>query len=107
MDRAKTLARIRGPYPSERKDFEWVFIYDRKVSHSLKKMIGRRFYLRFYHDDRVFRVADARRRISKRNKREEVVVCKAVTAYLKTRLPPAEIARCLAAAITRNHAQRT
>lgn len=106
MDRVKTLACIRGPYPSERKDFEWVFFYDRKLSHRLNKVTGRKFYLRYFHDDRVFRIVEARRRVSKRNKREEVTVCNAIAAYLKSRLPPADIARCLAASITRPSSRR-
>lgn len=99
MDRTNVLSRIRGPYPSERKDFEWVFFYDRKLSHRMNKVTGRKFYLRYFHDDRTFLVLDAHRRVSKRDKRHRVLISKALATYLKSRLPPEDIARCIAASI--------
>lgn len=98
MDRNKIIGRIRGPFPDG--NLTWKFEGHRKPSHSLKTVVGRRYVLKFDPASRAFKVR-CYRRLSKRNKKEAVESAKGMVAYLKARLLPADVARCIAASITR------
>lgn len=102
MDRKKILNRIVGPLPFGSMAMRWEFVARRRVrlgmpGHGSDQ--GRRFTLIYEPASRSFSVA-ATRRVSKKRKREEVVVSKKLTAYLQSRLLPQHIARCTAASIT-------
>lgn len=102
MDRERILRRIVGPHPFPNLTLTWRFTALRRVrpgkpGHGSEQ--GRAFELRYNPVDRQFSVR-ATRRLSKRRKREQVVVSKAMVTYLQSRLLPQHIARCTAASIT-------
>lgn len=99
MERQKIMARIVGPLAMAFRSYEWEFVSRRKISHNTKSCQARRFTLRYDKKTRTFS-ATCIRRVSKRNKRERVTVSKGMTAYLKSRLPAAAIAKCLGASLT-------
>jgi hypothetical protein len=99
MDRKATLARVIGPFVYERRSLSWEFTARRDINHRLKRVTGRKFVLSFDARTRQFRVTGYRR-ISKREKRREVMVSRAMLAYLRSRLAPADIARCTVASLT-------
>lgn len=103
MDRNAILARILGPYPHNTNTLSWEFIHLRKINHRLKTVTGLRFIVAYRPSTRSFHVI-GQRRISKRNKRQEVKVSRAMLAYLRSRLAPADIARCTMASLIRKAA---
>lgn len=92
MDRKRTLNRIIGP-TKDGTAFTWTFHYPRKKRFSLDHVSGRHFRLCYSPSDRTFTLIGYRR-VSKRNKRQEVTCSKAMAAYLRTRLSPADLAKC-------------
>lgn len=103
MDRKAILGRIIGPFVYERRSLTWEFTARRDINHRLKRVTGRKFILIYDKDRREFRVEGVRR-TSKREKRREVIVSRAMVAYLRSRLAPADIARCTVASLTRKAA---
>lgn len=99
MNRKATLDQITGPFKGRDGDYFWEFVGHRNVGHRSWPVTARLFTLYFQPETRTFGVL-AKRRLSKRKKRVKVVVSHGMVAYLRSRLPPAEIARCTALAIT-------
>ena len=97
MDRKKYLDRIVGPLPTNY-GFRWEFYWNRKLSHRLNRVTGRKFILSYMPGSRTFTV-EPTRRVSKRDKRHLVTISKGLRAYLIARLPPSAKAACLAASL--------
>lgn len=76
----------------------WGFYTLLDVRHSGGPVTKRKYLLRFNPADRTFSALGTRR-LSKRKKRQAVLVSSGMVRYLRSRLPPEVIAACTAASL--------
>lgn len=102
MNRIAILDRIRiEPQTPQGKDLRtWTFFATMRKPRGGATVVTRRFSITFDPSARAF-TGKGTRRVTKRKKRKTVPISKGMIAYLRTRLPPADIARCIAASIAR------